>query len=155
PWNSIMKRFIEKHWQLLLLLVLLSSSLQSCDLFGANNPFQDKNIDNKGNTIKVNTSDQAHLNGKIYFTLKRNLYVFDGKTQDLTQLTSNMDVRDPAVSPDGKWIAFINRAKNYSDLDYIATDPADKTLHTVVTGNGAYLPGQEGRNTFYWFAQPS
>ena len=64
-----------------------------------------------------------------------------------------MDVRDPAVSPDGKWIAFINRAKNYADLDYISTNPADKTLHTVVTGNGQYT--QNGGNTFYWFAQPA
>jgi Tol biopolymer transport system component len=81
--------------------------------------------------------------------------MLDGTTHDLTQLTDKMDVRDPALSPDGKWIAFINRSKNYSDLDYISTNTADKTLHTVVTGNGRYIPNGEGANTYYWFAQPA
>jgi hypothetical protein len=148
-----MKRSIRQKWYLLFLLACLSVSLQSCLGIGENSPFQDKNTSNNGSTIKVNTSDQAKWKGKIYFTLNRNLYVLDGMSQNLTQLTTNMDVRDPAVSPDGKWIAFINRTKNYSDLDYISTDPADKTLHTVVTGKGQFTDG--GGNTFYWFAQPA
>lgn len=146
-----MKRSVKQHWRLLFLVALLSVSLQSCLGIGDNNPFQDKN----SGIIKVNTSDQAKWQGKIYFTLNRNLYVLDGKTTGLIQITNNMDVRDPAVSPDGKWIAFINRSKNYSDLDYISTNTADKTLHTVVTGNGQYIPGQDGGNTFYWCAQPA
>ena len=142
-----MKKLIRKQWYLLFLLALLSVSLQSCMGVGDNGPFQTKN------GVQINTSDQAKWKGKIYFTLSRNLYMLDGTSYNLTQLTSNMDVRDPAVSPDGKWIAFINRGKNYSDLDYISTDPADKTLHTVVTGNGKFING--GGNTFYWFAQPA
>lgn len=147
-----MKRSIRREWYLLFLLAVLSVTWQSCLGIGDNNPFQDKSINN-GGTIKVNASDQAKWKGKIYFTLSRNLYVLDGASQNLTQLTNNMDVRDPAVSPDGKWIAFINRFQNYSDLDYISTNPADKALHTVVTGNGQFLNG--GGNTFYWFAQPT
>jgi Tol biopolymer transport system component len=149
-----MKRSIKKQWHLLSLFILLTISLQSCLGIGENNPFQDKSTNN-GHIIKVNTSDQARWKGKIYFTLNRNLYVLDGTTHDLTQLTDKMDVRDPALSPDGKWIAFINRSKNYSDLDYISTNTADKTLHTVVTGNGRYIPNGEGANTYYWFAQPA
>jgi Tol biopolymer transport system component len=150
-----MKDFKKQPWHLLLLLTFLSVSLQSCLGPDNNNPFQDKSTNQNNSSIKVNTSNQAQWKGKIYFTLSRNLYVLDEKTQSLTQFTKNMDVRDPAVSPDGKWIAFINRTKNYSDLDYISTNPADKTLHTVVTGNGQYIPGAEGSNTFYWFAQPA
>ncbi len=150
-----MKQCKKQEWRLLFLLVLLSISLQSCLSIGNNSPFQDKSTNKNGGTIKVNTSAQVQWQGKIYFTLSRNLYMLDAKTQNLTQLTNNMDVRDPAVSPDGKWIAFINRSKNYSDLDYISTNPADKTLHTVVTGQGEYIPGTQGRNTFYWFAQPA
>ena len=151
----MMKQCIKQEWHLLLLLALLSISLQSCLGTGNDNPFQDKSTNKNGGTIKVNTSSQAQWQGKIYFTLSRNLYMLNAKTQNLTQLTNNMDVRDPAVSPDGKWIAFINRSKNYSDLDYISTNPADKTLHTVVTGQGEYIPGTQGSNTFYWFAQPA
>lgn len=150
-----MKQTIKKQWHLLLLLTLLSISLQSCLGTGENSPYQDKSTNNGGGTIKVNTSDQAQWKGKIYFTLSRNLYVLDATTHNLIQLTNKMDVRDPTLSPDGKWIAFINRSKNYSDLDYISTDTADKTLHTVVTGNGHYIPHGEGANTYYWFAQPA
>jgi Tol biopolymer transport system component len=151
----MMKQFIKQQWYFVFLLALLSVSLQSCLGVGQNNPFGDRSTNNNGGTIKVNMSDQTRWKGKIYFTLSRNLYVLDGKTLNLTQLTNNMDVRDPAVSPDGQWIAFINRAKNYSDLDYISTNSADKTVHTVVTGNGHYIAGTQGSNTFYWFAQPA
>jgi len=147
-----MRRSIRQQWYLLVLLACLSVSLQGCLGIGGNNPFQSKGTSN-GGSIQVNTSDQAKWKGKIYFTLSRNLYVLDGASQNLTQLTNNMDVRDPAVSPDGKWIAFINRFQNYSDLDYISSNPADKTLHTVVTGNGRFIDG--GGDTFYWFAQPA
>ena len=143
-----MKKSNVQKWYIVILLVCIACCLQSCD---ATSPFQDKN-----GGVKVNTGDQAQWQGKIYFTLNRVLYVLNSKTQDLTQLTSNnMDVRDPAVSPDGKWIAFINRFKDYSDLDYMSTNTNDKTIHTVVSGNGSYIAGMDGGNTYYWFAQPS
>ena len=88
-----MKQSIKQDWHLLFLLALLSVSLQSCLDIGNSSPFQDKSTNKNGGTIKINTSDQAQWKGKIYFTLSRNLYVLDGKTQNLTQLTNNMDVR--------------------------------------------------------------
>src|SRR5260370_5712846 len=66
-----------------------------------------------------------------------------------------MDGGDPAVSPDGKWLAFIQRSKKYSDLMYMSTNPLDHTIHTVVTGNGQYIPQGNGENSYYWFAQPA
>ncbi len=135
------------------MFMLLSLSLQGC-LGGGNDPFQSKGNSSNGEEIKVNTSREARFQGKIYFTLDRNLYVLDGNG-NLKQLTKGMDVRDPAVSPDGKWIAFIRRAKNYSDLVYMSTNPGNQAIHTIVTGNGQYYPHAEGANNFYWFAQPA
>ncbi len=139
---------------IILLLVMMALSLQSCLGIGDNDPFQGKDTGNNGRQVGVNGSQQARFKGKIYFTLDRNLTVLDGNG-NLTRLTHDMDVRDPAVSPDGKWVAFINRFKNYSDLVYRSTNPADQTIHVVVTGNGNYAINGEGSNSYYWFAQPS
>ncbi len=145
-----MKR--QQHWYIVCLCAVLACSLQGCLGEGAS-PFQNKNTDKNGR-IGINQSDVAKFQGKIYFTLDRNLYVLDGKLT-LTQLTHTLDVRDPAVSPDGKWIAFIIHYKYYADLVYRSTNPADQTIRTVVTGKGHYFPGGEGANSYYWFAQPT
>ncbi len=143
------------HWHYFFVLPLLALLLQGCLGIGEDNgPFQSKGTAQNGESIRVNTSDQAKFSGKIYLTLDRNLYMLDNQA-NLKQLTHGMDVRDPAVSPDGKWIAFIRRYKYYSDLVYMSTNPGDTTLHTVVTGNGQYTPHGNGENSYYWFAQPS
>src|SRR5438477_9346414 len=105
------------------LLALLAMSMQSCLGIGdntgstSNSNFKQATTTANGTPIGVNTSDQAIFKGKIYFTVDRNLYVLDGN-RNVKLLTHGMDVRDPAVSPDRKWIAFIIRHddKNYSDL---------------------------------------
>ena len=144
-----------KQWHILLLSTVLILSLQGCLGIGENNnSFQNRGTGKNNHPIQINTAQQAKFTGKIYFTLNRNLYVLDDHLQ-LTQVTQGMDVRDPAVSPDGKWVAFIQRYKNYSDLVYMSTNPLDHTIHTVVTGNGQYIPQGNGENTYYWFAQPA
>lgn len=128
-----------KQWHILLLSTVLILSLQGCLGIGENNnSFQNRGTGKNNHPIQINTAQQAKFTGKIYFTLNRNLYVLDDHLQ-LTQVTQGMDVRDPAVSPDGKWVAFIQRYKNYSDLVYMSTNPLDHTIHTVVTGNGQYI----------------
>lgn len=144
-----------KQLYIFLLLAFLLFSLQGClGISEDSNAFQDRTIDKHGHQLQINTALQAKFIGKLYFTLNRNLYELDSNLK-LTQLTEGMDIRDPAVSPDGKWIAFIQRYKNYSNLVYMSTNPHDQTIHTVVTGKGQYIPQSNGENTYYWFAQPA
>lgn len=135
-------------------LVLVALSLQSCLGIGDSSPFKTTTTP-KGGTIGVN--NQITFKGKIYFTLGHNLYELDGNDTTRTphQLTQNQDVRDPAISPDGKWIAYVIRYKLYADLVYRSTNTSDTTVHTVVTGNGQYFLNQDGSNNYYWFSQPA
>ncbi|HZO75859.1 MAG TPA: hypothetical protein VFB60_26910 [Ktedonobacteraceae bacterium] len=144
-----MKRY--KHWYMLLLLATLALSMQGCLGIGDNNNFTRSTRPN-GSSIGINNTDQAVFKGKIYFTLDRNLYMIDG-TRTLHQLTKNMEIQDPVVSPDGKWIAFTVRNKNYSDLVYMPANGGP--LHTVVTGAGNYVLNLDGANDYYWFFQPA
>jgi Tol biopolymer transport system component len=136
-------------------LLLLSLSLQSCLGGGAaTNSGDFKSTGANGSTIGVNSTDQAIFKGKIYFTLNHNLYVLDG-TRVPHQLTHNLTVADPVVSPDGKWIAFSSRYPNYSDLVYMSVNGG--AIHTVITGKGQFSTDSNGNvdNDYYWFAEPT
>jgi len=143
-----MKRY--QHCYLLLLLATLALSMQGCLGFGGNSNFTKSS--NTNGAIGINNTDQAIFKGKIYFTLYHSLVMLDG-TRTLHQLTRHMVVQDPVVSPDGKWIAFIVRYNNYSDLVYMPANGGP--LHTVITGTGHYDLNQDGANDYYWFFQPA
>src|SRR6266700_355990 len=146
-----MKQF--KQWQIVVLLLLVALSLQSClGIGGGNNGFQTKSTG--GTQIGVNQTDQAIFQGKIYFTLNRSLDTLDGK-HDIKNLTRRLDVRDPAVSPDGKWVAFIIRHLNYSDLAIMPSNGG--TIRILLSGNGQFVanPGFAPKSTHNWYAQPS
>src|SRR5258708_35509546 len=96
-----------------LLLLLLALSVQGCLGIGNNNSSSNGPV---GNTITTNSSGnkvsvaQNLFKGKIYFTIDHNLWVTDGSSAS-RELIHGGNVYDPAVSPDGKWIAFkIGRA---------------------------------------------
>ena len=149
-----MKRY--KQWYRVLLLTALALSLQSCVQIGNDNPFQSKDTGKNGQ-IGINGTQQAKFTGKIYFTLDRNLFVLDGHL-NLKRLTQNMDVRNPAISPDGKWIAFASFFKNYSDLMVMPTSGG--APQTLLSGNGQYLPNPASamgapKSTFKWLGQPA
>lgn len=138
-----------------ILLALVALALQSC-FGGSNTPSSNFNpIDTNGGgpSVGVN-SDQHVFNGKIYFTVNHVLYVIDGSGKAPLRLTPfGTDVRDPAVSPNGKWIIFDVRSKNYSELVFMASSGG--TLHVALTGNGKfYQDGPFIHSNFYWFAQP-
>ena len=135
-----------------LTLLLLSLSLQSCLGGGSSNTTNSNNFTTTGN-VGINNTDQAIFKGKIYFTLNHNLYVLDG-TRTPHQLTHGLTVMDPAVSPDGKWIAFSAHYPNYSNLIYMPVNGGP--LHIVIGGGGQfYVNAGDGTNNYYWLAQPT
>src|SRR5579884_83302 len=116
------------------IFLLMMLSLQSC--LGLGRPFKTITT-SKGNQIGVNTDNQVTFHGKIYFTLDHNLYVLDGN-KNLRQLTNGIDVRDPAVSPDGSKIAFIIRYQEHSDLAIMPSSGG--AWQVLVSGAGQYVP---------------
>src|SRR5262245_23499583 len=108
----------KKRSNLLILFICLTFillSLQSCLGIGDNNTNGQFTNKQTGNGGSVGVNKDVKFKGLIYLTLHHDLYVLDGQG-NLKQLTKGMDVRDPAVSPDGKWVAFIIHYPNYSDL---------------------------------------
>lgn len=147
-----MKRY--KKYGALVLLMLLSFSLQSCLGFGddKSNTFEKKGGDN---SIGINKTDKAVFDGKFYFTIERNLYMLDSH-RNLKQLTKGLDVRDPALSPNGKTLVFVIRRGDYSDL---ATMPANGgQIKVIRSGKGEFYtpPGTDYvKSNANWLGQPS
>jgi Tol biopolymer transport system component len=140
-----------KEWTLLFMLALLSLALQSC--FGSSNTNYQGVIKGKNGDVGINTT--SPFKGKIYFTLNRNLYVLNGSDPTHPkQLTSGLDVRDPAVSPNGKLIAFDIHYTNYSNLAYMPAAGGTPTI--IANGNGTYYTANGYEfNSYHWFAQPA
>ncbi|HEX4204058.1 MAG TPA: hypothetical protein VHZ51_07635 [Ktedonobacteraceae bacterium] len=141
-------------WLAPVLFVLLTITLPTCggtDL----TQFQPKSTGAGGQTIGINTVDQAVFQGNIYFTLDRNLYVLNGN-KNLHQLTRKIDVRDPTVSPNGKWIAFDIRHQNWSDLAYMPASGGRWTVLRHGAGEYVYSTGADmPHSTAFWYAQPA
>jgi hypothetical protein len=150
-WKLIVKRY--RFLYSTILLTFIALALQSCLGIGGNSNFTNTSTD-KGQ-VGINSDSTATFNGKIYFTLNHNLYVLDGQKQ-LRQLTKNLQVYDPTVSPDGKWIAFISRHNNYSDLAYMPTSGGQAKVMLTGAGNYELVPGLSvPRSTAHWYAQPA
>lgn len=132
------------------LLLLVALSLQGCFGIGENSQ--------SGSTITTNSSGnkvtvaQNVFKGKIYFTIDHNLWVIDGNTSH--KIISGNDIYDPAVSPDGKWIAYIVRYKDYSNLAYMPVTGGQG--HNLLSGDGHFY-NDSGfiKNTYKWYAQPA
>jgi dipeptidyl aminopeptidase/acylaminoacyl peptidase len=144
-----MKRYTP--WGSFLLLFLLALSLQGCLGIGGNNQ-NGSTITTNSNGNKVSIA-QNLFKGKIYFTIDHNLWVTDGNNT-AHEIISGNNIHDPAISPDGKWIAFIVPHKNYSDL--VARPVNGGSWHQLLTGTGHfYKDGEFIKNTYHWFAQPA
>jgi hypothetical protein len=144
-----MKRYTP--WSTFLLLLLLALSLQGCLGIGENNQ-NGATITTNSNGNKVSIA-QNLFKGKIYFTIDHNLWVSNGNNTSREIIHGN-NIYDPAISPDGKWIAFIVPHKNYSDL--VATPINGGGWHLLLTGFGHFY-NESGfiKNTYHWFAQPA
>jgi dipeptidyl aminopeptidase/acylaminoacyl peptidase len=141
------------------LLVLVAFAVEGCLGTGGSSSsssqgnFKTENTGN-GQKISVNQASQAVFQGKIYFTQNRNLLVLDG-TRTITQLTHGQDVRDPAVSPDGKLVAFDVRFGDSAKLVYMPANGGPQ--HILIDGNGHYWTNSGGfpEDDYYWLAQPT
>jgi hypothetical protein len=114
-------------------------TLQACG-GGGNGNYQSNGTKGSGN---INTNQDAKFKGQIIFVKNRNIFVLDGKTNKLTQLTTGNNTMQPALSPDGKTLALEVRQQGnfYSDL---ATMPfqagasptmiTDDSLHNTSDG---------------------
>ena len=135
----------------LCLLLLVALSLQGCLGIGDNNGPSGKTITTNSGGKQV-TVVQNVFQGKIYLTIDHNLWVIAGNGGN-TELLRTGNIYDPAVSPDGKWIVFIEKFKNYSTLDVIPS--AGGSVKTLLNGNGHfYSDSGVEKNTFFWFMQP-
>lgn len=136
-------------WRTLLLLIIAALSGQGCFGIGSNEkPFA---TGSKGQSVSVN---QGVFQGKFYLTINGNLYVLNGTTQTTQELVNTGNVMDPAVSPDGKWVAFVKKYQNYSDLCVVSTNGGQ--VRVLRSGNG-YFYNASGpiHNTYHWYVQPA
>src|SRR5579859_2082836 len=133
------------------LLLLVALSLQGCFGIGDNSGPSGKTITTNSGGKQV-TVAQNLFKGKIYLTIDHNLWVITGTGSNIELLHSG-DIYDPAISPDGKWITYIEKFKNYSNLDVIPSTGGH--VKTLLNGNGHfYSDSGVEKNTFFWFMQP-
>ncbi len=145
-----MKRFTS--WSTLSALLFLAFILQGCLGIGGNTTPNGTTITTNSNGNQVSVV-QNLFQGKIYFTIDHNLWVTDGKNNTREILTGG-NISDPAVSPNGKWIAVSMRFKNWSDIDYMPIGGG--TRHILISGYGKfYNDGGFIKSSSYWFAQPA
>ncbi len=141
----------------LFLLVLVAFCLQGCFGIGggsSTNTPSSRTITTNSNGQQVGVNQTQNLfKGKIYFTIDHNLWVID-PSNNSHEITRGRNLYDPAISPNGKWIACIARYQNYSNLIYISI--ADGSAHMLRSGNGKfYNDGPYVKSSYYWYAQPA
>lgn len=136
-------------WSSLLLLALVALSVQGCFSFGGGPAGKQIGTSTTGQQVSVK---QDVFKGKFYLTINHNLYVVNGDGSSQV-LVNTGNVYDPAISPDGKSIAFIAKYKQYSDLCMVSS--AGGQVQILRTGNGKfYYIGPFIHDTFHWYAQP-
>lgn len=131
--NRMLNWFAARKYTLMTILSLsLMLALQAC---GGGGNYQSHGTKGSGN---ITTNQDAKFTGKIIFVKNRNIFVLDGKTNQLTQLTSGNNTLQPSLSPDGKTLAFEVRQPGnfYSD---IATMPFQSGANpTMITDNSLH-----------------
>jgi dipeptidyl aminopeptidase/acylaminoacyl peptidase len=139
----------QRAW-IFVLICLLAFAVQGCLGIGGPNT---KNVGTNSNGKSVSVVQDA-FKGKIYATIGHVLYRITGDGQS-QQLVGGGNIYDPAVSPDGTKIAFIQRYKEYSDLAYVASSGGQ--VHVLLSGNGKYFFNSGGfvHSTYHWLSEPA
>jgi Tol biopolymer transport system component len=146
----------KRPWFTFALLALLVLSMQGCLGFGGSTPSNSTSITQNSSGKQV-TVTQNLFKGKIYLTIDHNLWVITGDNK-ATELLKSGNIYDPAISPDGKWIAYVVMYKNWSDLMVMpSSGPATGSSQRLMEdGNGKfYIDSGLPKDTFHWFWQPA
>ena len=136
-------------WSTLLLLAIVALCTQGCFGIGSN----EKQFATGSNGQPVTVNQEA-FQGTFYLTASGNLYALHGTTGTTQELVNTGNAMDPAVSPDGKWVAFVKKYQNYADLCVVSTTGGP--VRVLRSGNGSfYNAGGFIHNTYAWYAQPA
>ena len=136
-------------WSTLLLLAMVALSVRGCLGIGSHGkPFA---TGLGGQPVTVNLDV---FTGKFYLTVNGNLYVLGGNTPT-QELVKTANAMDPAVSPDGKWVAFVEKYQNYTNLCVVSTSGGP--VRVLRSGKGYFYKNSGGfiHNTYDWYAQPA
>jgi Tol biopolymer transport system component len=89
----------------------------------------------------------AAFTGKFYLTVNGNLYALGGTTP-MQELVQTGNAVDPAVSPDGKWVAFVEKYQNYANLCAVSTSGGP--VRVLRSGKGYFYTNSGGfvHNTY-------
>jgi len=137
-------------WSTVFLLALVALSVQGCLGIGGSPSGTQLGKSATGQQVSVK---QDAFKGKFYLTIAHNLYVLNGNNTT-KELVNTGNVYDPAVSADGKWVAFIEKSKQYSDLCVVSTSGG--SVQVLRGGNGKfYYNGPFLHNTYIWYGQPA
>lgn len=137
-------------WSTFLLLALVALSVQGCLGIGGGSNGNQVATRSDGQQVSVK---QDVFKGKFYLTIGHNLYVLNGNNTS-KELVNTGNVYDPAVSPDGKWVVFVQKYKQYSNLSMVSTTGGP--IHLLRNGSGKFFyQGPFIHNNNYWYAQPS
>ena len=149
-----MKKHCNWRWCSFFSLMLLMFSVQGCLGLGGNGGPSNFNRTDTGSGQQLGVNNQVVFQGKLYFTINRTLWMLDG-TRTPHQLTGKgTAVRDPAVSPDHKWIAFIIRYSNSANLAYMPITGGKWQI--LRNGQGKYYySGPFIHSSYTWQSQPA
>ncbi len=138
--NTVLGWLSTRKYRLLAVLSLsLLLTLQAC----GGNSSGNYNAHGTNGSGNINTNQDARFKGQIIFVKNRNIFVLDGKTNKLTQLTTGNNTLQPSLSPDGKTLALEVRQSNnfYSDIATMPFQPGaaptmitDDSLHNTSDG---------------------
>jgi hypothetical protein len=142
-----------KPWFTFTLLLLLSLSVQGCLGSGSSTPPNSTIVAQHSGSGQSVSITQNLFKGKIYLTIDHNLWVINGNNT-ATELLKGGNIYNPAISPDGKWIAYVVRYKNYSDLMVMPSGGGPSRM--LLDGNGHfYIDSGFPKDTYYWYLSPA